>query len=134
MPLEQEIGGVQDIHKLKEVIFDLHYRNAMDVEHILNYPSENESLMESSTDDKIVQGIMDLPVDDEQDPDDSSVLPHVSPKDAFLPVDTLTNYLIQHEKNITDLVYTLLNVKNEIVFDSYAKKKQITIDAYFRKE
>ncbi|TYI89495.1 hypothetical protein E1A91_D03G060500v1 [Gossypium mustelinum] len=134
MPLEQEIGGVQDIHKLKEVIFDLHYRNAMDVEHILNYPSENESLMESSTDDIIIQGIMDLPADDEQDPDDSSVLPHVSPKDAFLPVDTLKNYLIQHEKNITDLVYTLLNVKDEIVFDSYAKKKQITIDAYFRKE
>ncbi|MBA0851792.1 hypothetical protein Goshw_026284 [Gossypium schwendimanii] len=46
----------------------------------------------------------------------------------------LMNYLIQHEKNITDLVYTLLNVKDEIVFDSYAKKKQITIDAYFSKE
>ncbi|MFQ6623783.1 hypothetical protein Gotur_004213 [Gossypium turneri] len=77
---------------------------------------------------------MDLPADDEQDPGDSSVLPHVSPKEAFLAVDTLKNYLIQHEKNITDLVYTLLNVKDEIVFDSYAKKKQITIDAYFSKE
>ncbi|MFQ6623784.1 hypothetical protein Gotur_004213, partial [Gossypium turneri] len=54
---------------------------------------------------------MDLPADDEQDPGDSSVLPHVSPKEAFLAVDTLKNYLIQHEKNITDLVYTLLNVK-----------------------
>ncbi|MBA0556189.1 hypothetical protein Golob_026314 [Gossypium lobatum] len=54
---------------------------------------------------------MDVPADDEQDPDDNSVLPHVSPKEAFLVVDTLKNYLIQHEKNIPNLVYALLKVK-----------------------
>ncbi|MBA0876927.1 hypothetical protein Goshw_007216 [Gossypium schwendimanii] len=32
MPFEQEIGDVEGIHKLKEVISDLYYRNAMDVE------------------------------------------------------------------------------------------------------
>ncbi|MBA0705867.1 hypothetical protein Golax_018020 [Gossypium laxum] len=32
MPFKQEIGDVEGIHKLKEVISDLHYRNAMDVE------------------------------------------------------------------------------------------------------
>ncbi|MBA0717070.1 hypothetical protein Golax_004913, partial [Gossypium laxum] len=84
MPLEQEIGDVEGIHKLKEVIFYLHYRNFMDVEQILNYPSENESLMESPTDEEIIQGVMDVPVDDEQDPNDSSVLPYISPKEAFL--------------------------------------------------
>ncbi|MFQ6630981.1 hypothetical protein Gotur_009048 [Gossypium turneri] len=57
MPLEQEIGDVKGIHKLKAVISDLHYRNAMDVEQILNYPSENESLMESPTDEEIIQGV-----------------------------------------------------------------------------
>ncbi|MBA0736687.1 hypothetical protein Gogos_010207, partial [Gossypium gossypioides] len=67
MPLEQEIGDAEGIHKLKE-----------------------------------------------QDPDDSSVLPHVSLKEAFLVVDTLKNYLIQKEKNIPDLVYALLKVKDEI--------------------
>ncbi|KAB1994381.1 hypothetical protein ES319_D13G095800v1 [Gossypium barbadense] len=123
MPLEQEIGDVEGIHKLKEVISDLYYRNAMDVEQILNYPNE-----------KITQGVMDVPAGDEQDPNDSSVLPHVSRKEAFLAVDTLMNYLIQHEKNIPDLVYVLLKVKDEIVFDSHAKKKQLTIDAYFSKE
>ncbi|KAG8480863.1 hypothetical protein CXB51_025501 [Gossypium anomalum] len=86
MPLEQEIGDVEDIHKLKEVISDLHYKNAMDVEQILNYPN----------------------------PDDSSILPHVSPKEAFLVVDILKNYLIQHEKNIPDLVYALLKVKKKL--------------------
>ncbi|MFQ6660854.1 hypothetical protein Gotur_029219 [Gossypium turneri] len=61
---------------------------------ILNYRSENESLMESPADEEIIQGVMDVPADDEQDSNDSSVLPHVSPKKAFLAVDTLKNYLI----------------------------------------
>ncbi|TYH07045.1 hypothetical protein ES288_A08G201200v1 [Gossypium darwinii] len=134
MPLEQEIGDVEGIHKLKEVISYLHYRNAMDVEQTLNYPSETESLIESSMDEEIIQGVMDVSADDEQDLDDSSVLPHVSPKKAFLAVDTLKNYLIQHEKNIPNLIYALLKVKNEIVFDSHAKKKQLTIYTYFSKE
>ncbi|KAK8271138.1 hypothetical protein V6Z11_D11G243000 [Gossypium hirsutum] len=123
MPLEQEIGDVEGIHKLKEVISDLHYRNPMDVEQILNYPRENKSLMESPMDEEIIQGVMDVPANDEQNLDDSGVLPHVSPKEAFLAVDTLKNYLIQHEKNIPDLVYSLLKVKDEIVFDLHAKKK-----------
>ncbi|XP_012435306.1 uncharacterized protein LOC105761917 [Gossypium raimondii] len=134
MPLEQEIGDVEGIHKLKEVISDLHYRNFMDVEQIMNYPSENESLMESPTDEEIIQGVMDVPVDDEQDPNDSSVLPDISPKEAFLAMGTFKSYLIQHEKNIPNLVYALLKVKDEIVYDSHAKTKQLTIDAYFSKE
>ncbi|TYG50390.1 hypothetical protein ES288_D10G171600v1 [Gossypium darwinii] len=109
MPLEQEIGDVEGIHKLKEVISNLHYRNALDVEQILNYPSDNESLRESPADEEIIQGVMDVPADDEQDPNDSS-------------------------KNISDLVYALLKIKNEIVFDSHVKKKQLTIYAYFSKE
>ncbi|MBA0852440.1 hypothetical protein Goshw_005385 [Gossypium schwendimanii] len=74
MHLKQEIDDVEGIHKLKE----------------------------STLDEEIIQGVMDVPADDEQDPDESSVLPHVSPKKAFLGVDTLKNYLIQHEKNIID--------------------------------
>ncbi|MBA0859510.1 hypothetical protein Goshw_007572, partial [Gossypium schwendimanii] len=37
----------------------------MGVEQILNYPSENESLMESPTDEEIIQGVMDVPADNE---------------------------------------------------------------------
>ncbi|MBA0618477.1 hypothetical protein Godav_027816 [Gossypium davidsonii] len=95
----------------------------MDVEQILNYSSKNESLMESSMDEEIIQGVMDVPANDEQNLDGSGVLPHVFPKEAFLVVDTLKNYLIQHEKNIPDLIYSLLKVKDEIVFDLHAKKK-----------
>ncbi|MFQ6634156.1 hypothetical protein Gotur_010404 [Gossypium turneri] len=118
-----KISDVEGVHKLKEVISDLHYRNAMNVEQILNYPSENESLMESPTDEEIIQGVMDVLADDEQYSDDSNVLSRVSPKETFLVVDILKNYLIQYEKNIPDLVYALLKVKDEIVFDSHAKKK-----------
>ncbi|MBA0709126.1 hypothetical protein Golax_024190 [Gossypium laxum] len=44
MPLEQEIGDIESIHKLKEVISDLHYRNVMD--------------------EDIIQGVMDVLADD----------------------------------------------------------------------
>ncbi|PPD72500.1 hypothetical protein GOBAR_DD30611 [Gossypium barbadense] len=87
MLLQQKIGDVEGIHKLKEVISDLHYRNVMDVEQILNYPSENEPLKESLTDEEIIQEVMDVPTDDEQYPDDNNVLPYVSPKEAFLAVE-----------------------------------------------
>ncbi|MBA0755917.1 hypothetical protein Gogos_020415, partial [Gossypium gossypioides] len=50
--------------------------------------------MDSATDEEIIQGVIDVPTDDEQDPDDSSALPHVSPKEAFLALDALKNYLI----------------------------------------
>ncbi|MBA0874232.1 hypothetical protein Goshw_013805 [Gossypium schwendimanii] len=83
----------------------------MDVKQILNYPSENDSLMESPTDEEIIQGVMDVLADEEQDLDNSSVLSHVSPKEVFLAVDTLKNYLIKHKKNIPHLVYALLKVK-----------------------
>ncbi|MBA0656619.1 hypothetical protein Goklo_008959 [Gossypium klotzschianum] len=129
-----QIGDVEGIHELKEVIFDLHYRNAMDVEQILNYPSENESLMELPTNEEIIQRVMNVSADDKQDPDDNSALPHVSPKEVFLAVYILKNYLIRHEKNIPDMVYAILKVKDEIIFDSHAKKKQLTTDAYFSKE
>ncbi|MBA0664872.1 hypothetical protein Goklo_004815, partial [Gossypium klotzschianum] len=48
----------------------------MDVEQILNYLSENEFLIKSPTDEEIIQGLMNVPTDD-----DNSVLPHVSPKE-----------------------------------------------------
>ncbi|MBA0749686.1 hypothetical protein Gogos_003586 [Gossypium gossypioides] len=37
----------------------------MDVKQILNYPSENESLIKSLTDEEIIQGVMNMPTDDE---------------------------------------------------------------------
>eukprot|EP00257_Ricinus_communis_P022182 XP_015581839.1 uncharacterized protein LOC107262167 [Ricinus communis] len=121
MPLEQEIGDVEGIHGFEEVISNLYYRNAINIEQILNYPNENEALMESSTYEEIIEGVIDVPANDDQDPDDSDVLPHVYLKEAFLAVEILKNYLFQYEKNIQDVVYALQNIKNEIEFSSLVK-------------
>ena len=71
---KQQASENEGICGLHEVISSLQYRNAMDVEHLFNYPSKNDAVMESSTDEEIIQGIMDTPADDDHDLDDSCVL------------------------------------------------------------
>ncbi|KAL6544350.1 hypothetical protein OROGR_010847 [Orobanche gracilis] len=49
---EEEVGDLdEDIRGLSDVIYNLRYGSMMDVEHLLNYPSENDTLMESHTDE-----------------------------------------------------------------------------------
>ena len=45
--------------------------------------------MESLTDEEIIPRIMDMPVGDIQDPNDSCAYLNVSPKEAFLAIETL---------------------------------------------
>ncbi|XP_022858482.1 CENP-B homolog protein 2-like [Olea europaea var. sylvestris] len=109
--LEPEVGELDEgIQGLNDVISNLHYRNVMDVEHLLNYPSENDAIMESPRDEEIIQLVMNSN-DDENDPepDDSSVVPNVSSKESFQAIVTLSNYLLKHEQNITEVVYALQN-------------------------
>ena len=83
-------------HELHEAISGLHYKNAMDIEHLLNYPSENNMVMESLTEKKIIQGVIDIYTYDDHDSDDNCVLLNVSPKDAFQAIVTLNYYLLQY--------------------------------------
>ena len=55
-------------------------------------------MIESSIDEDIIQGVMNVFADDHDTYDicDSCVLPNVSPKEVLV---TLNNYLLQHEKN-----------------------------------
>lgn len=134
MHLEEETGDDEGIQRLEEVISNLHYRNAMNVEQILNYPNESEAFYESPTDEEIIQGVMDGGDDDHnQDQDDSNSIPQVSPKEAFFAVETLKNYLLQNEKDVPNILYALQKIKDEIELSSHEKKKQFTIDSYFRK-
>lgn len=56
---QPEIGEInEETPGLNEVISDLRYRNMMDVEHLLNYPSENDVVMESPTDEEIIESVM----------------------------------------------------------------------------
>ncbi|XP_022865448.1 CENP-B homolog protein 2-like, partial [Olea europaea var. sylvestris] len=80
---EPEVGKLDEgIQGLNDVLSNLHYRNVMDVEHLLNYPSENDAVMESPTDEEIIQLVMNSNDDENNpEPDDSSVVPNVSSKE-----------------------------------------------------
>ncbi|XP_055824963.1 uncharacterized protein LOC129893449 [Solanum dulcamara] len=90
----QGIGELDEgIQELNDVISNLAYINVMDVEHLLNYPKENDTIMKSPIEEEIIQYVMNN--DDENDPeqDNSSIVPHVSSKKAFQAMTTLSNYL-----------------------------------------
>ena len=55
----------------------------MDIEHLLNYPCENDAVMESPIDKEIIQGVMGTSANDDHDPDDNCSLLYVSTKEAF---------------------------------------------------
>ncbi|XP_055806877.1 uncharacterized protein LOC129875611 [Solanum dulcamara] len=106
----------------------------MDVEHLLNYPNENDTVMESLTEEEIIQSVMNNDNENDPEQDDSSIVSHVSSKEAFQAMTTLSNYLVQHEKNILKIVFALQKVKDEINFDFGGKNKQSTIESYFKKK
>ncbi|MBA0809455.1 hypothetical protein Gohar_025105, partial [Gossypium harknessii] len=60
----EKINVLDATHFINDA-WNIDIKNVMDVEQILNYPSENESLMESPTDEEIIQGVMDVLADDE---------------------------------------------------------------------
>ncbi|XP_074359320.1 CENP-B homolog protein 2-like [Apium graveolens] len=131
---EQELGEINEgVEGLNEVISNLRYRNVMDVEHLLNYPNENDAVMESPTDEEIIESVMSTDEGTDPEPDDSNVIPSVSSKEAFQALTTLNNYLLQHEQNIPGVIFALHKVKDEINFGFGGKKKQATIDSYFNK-
>ncbi|KAL6507398.1 hypothetical protein OROGR_023593 [Orobanche gracilis] len=82
----------------------------MDVEHLLNYPRENDTLIESPTNEEIIESVLNND-DYENDDDDNDVTPIVSLNEAFQALLTFNNYLLQHEQNIPKIVKALQQVK-----------------------
>ncbi|XP_074328015.1 uncharacterized protein LOC141665927 [Apium graveolens] len=111
---EQELGEINEgVEGLNEVISNLRYRNVMDVEHLLNYPNENDAVMESPTDEEIIESVMSTDEGTDPEPDDSNVIPSVSSKEAFQTLTTLNNYLLQHEQNIPGAFEILSDLSND---------------------
>ena len=78
---------------------------------------------------------MITPTDDDHDPNDGCVLPNISRKEVFQAIVTLNNYLIQHEKNVLDIMHALQKkIKDNVEFNLGTKKKQMTLNTYFIKE
>lgn len=94
----------------------------MDVEHFLNFPIENDAIMESLTDEEIIESIMNNENDPE--PDDTSVVPNVSSKDAFQAMVTFRNYFLQHEQNIPEIVQALHKIKDTVHFGLGGRKRE----------
>ena len=122
--LEQEI---QDLTKL---LSKLNYRNVMNVEHLLNYPEENNAVMDSPTDEEIIEAVLNDEANDPE-PDDSITIPQVSSREAFQAIVTIKNYLLQHDQNIPEVVHALHKIKDQMHFGG--GKKQSTLEAFFEK-
>ncbi len=122
------------IQELNGAISNLKYRNVMDVEHLLNYPNENDAVMESPTEEEIIQSVLNNDDNNDLEQDDSSIVPTVSAKEAFQAITTLSNYLVQQEQNMSEVVFAFQKVKDQITFSFGEKKKQATIHSFFQKK
>ncbi len=72
----------QDIQDLTKLLSRLNYKNVMDVEHLLNYLEENNTVMESLTDEEIIEVVLNDEANDPE-PDNSITIPRVL-KRSFL--------------------------------------------------
>ncbi|XVF53525.1 hypothetical protein PTKIN_Ptkin05aG0105900 [Pterospermum kingtungense] len=118
------------IQELQNVIKELRYHNGMNVEDLLNYPEENE-VSEILTDEQIIENVMGNDQDDEVE-DDSFAIEPVSRKEAFKAVMTLNKFLLQYENTTSELLTMLRKVGDEIQGEINFKKKQTTIQSYFK--
>lgn len=87
----------------------------MDVEHLLNYPEENNAVMESPTDEEIIEAVLNDEANDPE-PDDSITIPQVSSREVFQAIVTIQNYLLQHDQNIPEVVHALHKIKDQMHF------------------
>lgn len=59
------------------------------------------------TNKEIIQGLMDISIDDYYDPDDSCVLPNISTEEVLRAIITSKNYILHHKKTILNLEHAL---------------------------
>lgn len=71
--------------------------------------------------------------DDDQDLDDSCILPTISPKEAFQATVILDNYLLQRENSLPNVMSALQNIKHRAESNLGTKKKQTNLETYFVK-
>ena len=114
------------------MINDIGYRNKMNVNNLLDYPSENEKCLQVQSLEEIVANIVESSTNDEVE-DDSTPLELVTRKEALNATTTLHKFLLKLKTSTSELVGAIRKVRDEIELDLNFKKKQITIDSYFSK-
>ncbi|KAL8102927.1 hypothetical protein AgCh_027454 [Apium graveolens] len=98
-----------------KLLSKLNYRNVMNVEHLLNYPEENNAVMDSPTDEEIIEAVLNDEAND-LELDDSITIPQVSSREVFQAIVTIKNYLLQHDQNIPEVVHALHKIKDQMHF------------------
>ncbi|KAJ0040826.1 hypothetical protein Pint_27542 [Pistacia integerrima] len=116
----------EDIHKLETIIKDLGYRDRIDVNYLLDYPSENHASSEVSSLEEIVANIIkNLAIDKVKD--DTIDLDSITRKEVLKALTTLYKYLLQFENSTPKLLDAIRKIRVEIQQDLDFKKKHITI-------
>ncbi|XP_047335566.1 uncharacterized protein LOC124939099 [Impatiens glandulifera] len=105
----------EGIRELRSTIKELHYRNAMNVDQLLDYPDENNTT-EILTDKEIIDDLRENNQDEDNE-DDSHVLEPISRKEAIRVAMQLSDFLLQYDISTPQFHKALQKVRDEIQMD-----------------
>ncbi|XP_076944819.1 CENP-B homolog protein 2-like [Bidens hawaiensis] len=133
MTFENSDEGGESTQELQNLIKELGYRNAMDVEDVLTHPEENV-VAQLLTDEEIIENVIGINKDgiDEED-DESSTMEPSSRNEAIKAAITLNNFLLSYEKTTSEVLTMLRKIRDEIQGEIDFNKKQKTIESFFKK-
>ncbi|GJX73169.1 RNA-directed DNA polymerase, eukaryota, reverse transcriptase zinc-binding domain protein [Tanacetum coccineum] len=98
MTFENSDEGGESTQELQNLIKELGYRNAMDVEDVLTHPEENV-VAQLLTDEEIIESVIGINKDDiDEEDDESSTMEPPSRNEAIKAAITLNNFLLSYEK------------------------------------
>lgn len=124
-----EATSEEGIRELEKMINCFGYCNKIDVNHLLDYPAENDECLEVQSLEEIVASAIENPIEDDAE-DDSIPLEPITRKEAFGAIITLQNFLLQFENTTPELLSAMRKIRDEIQLDLNFMKKQTTIDFY----
>ncbi|GJT67396.1 hypothetical protein Tco_1018876 [Tanacetum coccineum] len=133
MTFENSDEGGESTQELQNLIKELGYRNAMDVEDVLTHPEENV-VAQLLTDEEIIESVIGINKDDiDEEDDESSTMEPPSRNEAIKAAITLNNFLLSYEKTTPEVLTMLRKIRDEIQGEIDFNKKQKTIDSFFKK-
>ncbi|GJY03155.1 CENP-B homolog protein 2-like protein [Tanacetum coccineum] len=125
--------GDKSTQELQNLIKELGYRNAMDVEDVLTHPEENV-VAQLLTDEEIIESVIGINKDDiDEEDDESSTMEPPSRNEAIKAAITLNNFLLSYEKTTPEVLTMLRKIRDEIQGEIDFNKKQKTIESFFKK-
>ncbi|KAL4564918.1 hypothetical protein LXL04_028994 [Taraxacum kok-saghyz] len=127
-----DVTSGEDIRELENLITGMHYRHKMDVNELLDYPSENNECYKVQSNEEIIADTVQNSVDDEVD-DDSVPLEPVTRKEALQAATTLHNFLLQYENTVPQLLSAIGRFKDELNIDlKFTKKTSLTFTMLYK--